>query len=110
MLSCAAREQHIPVLAAKNRQCMAADLALSDSGQQPDHCLSALGRAARVVPPTRGGESAVTRQTEPAPSVVSEVTVGVDPQTAFTAFTVFTDEMDLWLVRGFAQARPTMYS
>ena len=34
---------------------------------------------------------------QPARTVSSDVTVGVDPQTAFA---VFTDEMDLWWVRG----------
>jgi uncharacterized glyoxalase superfamily protein PhnB len=38
-----------------------------------------------------------TPQSQPARSVSSEVTVGVDPQTAFA---VFTDEIDLWWVRG----------
>src|SRR5260370_41616855 len=34
---------------------------------------------------------------EQARTVSSEVTVGVDPKTAFA---IFTDEMDLWWVRG----------
>jgi uncharacterized glyoxalase superfamily protein PhnB len=38
-----------------------------------------------------------TPEANPARTVSSEVTVGVDPQTAFAAF---TDEMDLWWVRG----------
>lgn len=38
-----------------------------------------------------------TPQSRPARTVSAEVTVGVDPQTAFT---VFTGEMDLWWVRG----------
>jgi uncharacterized glyoxalase superfamily protein PhnB len=36
-------------------------------------------------------------ETQPALTVSAEVTVGVDPQTAFA---VFTDEIDLWWVRG----------
>ena len=35
--------------------------------------------------------------TQQARAVSSEVTVGVDP---LTAFSVFTDEIDLWCVRG----------
>jgi uncharacterized glyoxalase superfamily protein PhnB len=38
-----------------------------------------------------------TPETQDARTVSSEVTVGVDPQTAFS---VFTDEIDLWWVRG----------
>jgi uncharacterized glyoxalase superfamily protein PhnB len=38
-----------------------------------------------------------TPEVQPARSVSAEVTVGIDPQTAFA---VFTDEMDLWWVRG----------
>jgi len=38
-----------------------------------------------------------TPQSQPGRSVSAEVTVDVDPPTAFT---VFTDEMDLWWVRG----------
>jgi uncharacterized glyoxalase superfamily protein PhnB len=38
-----------------------------------------------------------TPETQRARTVSSEVTVGVDPQTAFS---VFTDEVDLWWVRG----------
>jgi uncharacterized glyoxalase superfamily protein PhnB len=38
-----------------------------------------------------------TPETQQARTVSSEVTVGVDPQTAFS---VFTDEIDLWWVRG----------
>jgi uncharacterized glyoxalase superfamily protein PhnB len=38
-----------------------------------------------------------TPQSQPARSVSAEVTVDVDPRTAFA---VFTDEMDLWWVRG----------
>jgi uncharacterized glyoxalase superfamily protein PhnB len=38
-----------------------------------------------------------TPQSQSARSVSSDVTVGVDPETAFA---VFTDEMDLWWVRG----------
>ena len=33
-------------------------------------------------------------------TVSSEVEVGVDPEVAFTAFTAFTAELDLWWVRG----------
>jgi uncharacterized glyoxalase superfamily protein PhnB len=38
-----------------------------------------------------------TPETQDARTVSSEVTVGVDPQTAFS---IFTDEIDLWWVRG----------
>src|SRR5205823_10386523 len=53
---------------------------------------SALGRPAALVQATRGEEAMTAAQT-----VSSEVEVGVDPSTAFKAF---TEEMDLWWVRG----------
>src|SRR5207248_824401 len=52
-----------------------------------------VGKPARILQEARGGEEAMTD----VQSVSAEVEVAVDPDTAFR---VFTEEMDLWWVRG----------
>src|SRR5438034_724188 len=56
-----------------------------------------LGRAAGLVPAPRREEEAHVSDSYDEEMVSSQVEVAVDPDTAFM---VFTDELDLWIVRG----------